>query len=397
MGLALSSPVDARNMTLDKRAQDIHFSLLVLDSHCDTPLNLLDDGLDLGRWNDVKKDKSRVDFPRMEAGGVDASFFAVFIGQGKRDKESNQKVKQQALDIFKAIERSVNKYPDLAEIATSSQDIYRLQKAGKRAIYIGVENGYPVGKDLKNVAEFYRLGARYITLCHTKNNDICDSSNDKKGSEHNGLSAFGVEVVKEMNRLGMMVDVSHISDKAFYDVIESSKLPVIASHSSARAVCKHPRNMDDAMLRALAKNGGVIQLCVLNSYIKEQKENKEREQALKELRERYDNFENLSPERRAAGVKEWHQIYEDYPEEKANVADAVDHIDHMVQVAGINHVGIGTDFDGGGGITGFNDISEAPNITLELLKRGYSKRDIAKIWGGNFMRVFEEVEKGRAI
>ncbi len=401
-GLALTTPLNARNLALDtvelkRRANKIHFNILTLDSHCDTPLGLLDGKLDLSQWNDVKKYKSRVDFPRMKAGGIDASFFAVFIGQGSRDAESIKKAKQQALDIFEAINASVNKYPEMAEIATSSKDIYRLQKTGKRAIYIGVENGYPVGINLKNVEEFYHLGARYITLCHTKNNDICDSSTDKNGAEHNGLSPFGVEVVKEMNRLGMMVDVSHISDQAFYDVLEHSEHPVIASHSSARAICHHPRNMDDAMLKALAKNGGVIQLCVLNSYIKEQPENPEREKALKELREKYNHFKDLSPERRAAGVKEWHQIYEDFPEKKATLEDAVDHIDHMVKVAGINHVGIGTDFDGGGGISGFNDISEAPNVTAELLKRGYSKRDIAKIWGGNFMRVFTEVENARDV
>lgn len=377
---------------MHRRANKIHDEVLTVDSHCDTPLNLLGDKLDLGVWNN---DGSKVDFPRMKAGGLDASFFAVFIGQGKRDEASFAKVKQDALDIFKAIDTSVNRYPDQAEIALAAKDVKGIRKSGKSAVYIGVENGYPLGKDLSNVEEFYNLGARYITLCHTKNNDLCDSSNDKLGAEHDGLSAFGIEVVKEMNRLGMMVDVSHISDKSFYDVIALSDVPVIASHSSSRSVCDHPRNMDDEMLRALAANGGVTQLCVLNSYIKEQPENPEREKALVDLRKAYDNFENLSAERYSQGVKEWRKIYEDYPEVKATVEDAVDHIDHMVKVVGIDHVGIGTDFDGGGGIDGFNDVSEAPNLTYELVKRGYSKKDIAKIWGGNFMRVFRAVEKGR--
>lgn len=376
-----------------RRANKIHQQILTLDSHCDTPLNLLGDGLDLGVWNDDVEGSSKVDFPRMKAGGVDASFFAVFIGQGKRDKISFAKVKQDALDIFSAIETSVSKYPNLAELVVNAKDASRLQQEDKCAIYIGVENGYPIGKDLKNVAEFYRLGARYITLCHTKNNDICDSSTDKAGAEHHGLSPLGVDVVKEMNRLGMMVDMSHSSDQSFYDVLALTEVPIIASHSSARSVCNHPRNLNDEMLMALAANGGVVQLCVLNSYIKEQPENPERERALEDLHREFNNFENLSAERYALGVKAWHKVYSDYPEERANVQDAVDHIDHMVKVAGINHVGIGTDFDGGGGIEGFNDISEAPNLTYELVKRGYSKRDIAKIWGGNFMRVFKAVEK----
>jgi membrane dipeptidase len=294
---------------------------------------------------------------------------------------------------LKPFKQQVNKYSNLAELATSPSDAYLIQKSGKRAIYIGIENGYPVGTDIKNVEEFYKLGARYITLCHTKNNDICDSSTDKKGEEHGGLSDFGKKVVKEMNRLGMMVDVSHISDKSFYDVLKTSKTPIIASHSSARAVCNHPRNLDDEMLKALAKNGGVVQLCVLNSYIKEQDPDPKREEALKQLRIKYKNFENLSEEDRKKASSEWRQIYIDYPEELATVEEAVDHIDHMVKVAGIDHVGIGTDFDGGGGISGFFDISEAGNITYELVKRGYSEKEIEKIWGGNFMRVFKKVQE----
>lgn len=397
--LAVSPAIRADKVFYDeaemrRRANKIHGQVLTIDSHCDTPLNLLGDGLDLGIWNNGS---SKVDFPRMKAGGLDASFFAVFIGQGKRDEASFAKVKQDALGIFKAIDTSVKRYPEQAEIALAAKDAKRIQKQGKRAVYIGVENGYPLGKDLSNVEEFYNLGARYITLCHTKNNDLCDSSNDKNGAEHEGLSPFGEEVVVEMERLGMMVDVSHISDKAYYDVLALSKVPVIASHSSARSVCNHPRNLDDDMLRALAQNGGVVQLCVLNSYIKEQAENPEREKALMDLRKTFNNFENLSAERYSQGVDVWRKIYKDYPEIKATVKNAVDHIDHMVKVAGIDHVGIGTDFDGGGGIDGFNDISEAPQLTYELVKRGYSKKDIAKIWGTNFMRVFRAVEKARRV
>ena len=382
------------NEKLRKKAAKIHNKILTLDSHCDTPISILSRGVEMGIRNDSrKKGGSKVDFVKMKEGGLDASFFAVFIGQGKRDEESNATAKAKALKIFDAIKQQVNKYNDLAHIALEPNDAYRIQKEGKRAIYIGVENGYPVGTAIKNIEEFYQLGARYITLCHTKNNDICDSSTDKKGPEHNGLSEFGKKVVKEMNRLGMMVDVSHISDKAFYDVLKESKVPVIASHSSARAVCNHPRNLDDDMLKALVKNGGVIQLCVLNSYIKEQPPHPEREAAIEELRKKYNNFEKISDKQYKEAVKEWYAIYDKYPEELATVEEAVNHIDHMVKVAGIEHVGIGTDFDGGGGISGFFDISEAGNITYELVKRGYSAKDIEKIWGGNFMRVFKQVQE----
>ncbi len=381
------------NDKLKKKAARIHEKILTVDSHCDTPLSILYQNVEMGVRSDSRKGGSKVDFVKMKEGGLDASFFAVFLGQGKRDEESNKKAKGKALEIFTAIKQQVNKYTSLAELAVSPSDAYRIQKAGKRAIFIGIENGYPVGTDVKNVEEFYKLGARYITLCHTSNNDICDSSTDKKGEEHGGLSNFGKKVVKEMNRLGMMVDVSHISDKSFYDVLKISNAPIIASHSSARKVCNHPRNLDDEMLKALAKNGGVVQLCVLNSYIKEQDPDPKREEALKQLHIKYKNFEDLSEEDRKKASNEWRQIFIDYPEELATVEEAVDHIDHMVKVAGVDHVGIGTDFDGGGGISGFFDISEAGNITYELVKRGYSAKDIEKIWGGNFMRVFNKVQE----
>lgn len=381
------------NEKLRKRAARIHAKVLTLDSHCDTPLSILYRDMEMGVRNDSRKGGSKVDFVKMKEGGLDASFFAVFLGQGKRDEESNKKAKEKALEIFGAIKQQVKKYSTLAEFAVSPSDAYRIQKSGKRAIYIGIENGYPVGTDIKNVEKFYKLGARYITLCHTKNNDICDSSTDKKGEEHGGLSVFGEKVVKKMNRLGMMVDVSHISDKSFYDVLKVSKVPIIASHSSARAICDHPRNLNDDMLKALAKNGGVVQLCVLNGYIKQQPPNPKRDEAFKLLRKKYNNFNNLTEEQRKNASKEWRQINDDFPEVLATVEEAVDHIDHMVKVAGIEHVGIGTDFDGGGGISGFFDISEAGNVTYELVKRGYSAKDIEKIWGGNFIRVFKKVQE----
>jgi membrane dipeptidase len=373
---------------LIRRADNIHNDFLTVDTHCDTPMNLVESDFDLG----VKHDKGCVDFPRMKEGGLDAEFFAVFIGQGPRNDTSYNQVHQEALKIFDAIHKNVEKNSSMAELAYSPDDAYRIKKEGKIAAFIGVENGYPIGQDITRVKQFYDLGARSITLCHSGNNDICDSSSDPKGPESNGLSPFGAEVVNEMNRLGMMVDVSHISDKSFYDVLKASKAPVIASHSSCRSLCSSPRNLTDDMLLALKSNGGVIQICILSNYIKTPEPNPEMDGKIKELRAKYGDFNTLKDDQRKAYRDERWGIYNKY-RKLATVSDVVDHIDHVVQVIGIDYVGIGTDFDGGGGVDGCRSVAEMKNITIELLRRGYSKTDIGKIWGGNVMRVFREVEK----
>lgn len=200
---------------LNKKAEKIHDKIVSIDTHTDTPFNFLDENYDVGKWNDFEKSRSRVDFPRMKAGRLDGVFMAVFVSQGIRNDSLNKIAKNRALQLFSALDEKIKLYPEQAEIAYIADDIYRIKKAGKSTVYIGVENGYPVGNDINNIKAFYDLGARYITLCHTKNNDICDSSTDKKGPEYNGLSSFGEDVVKEMNRLGMIIDVSHISDSAF--------------------------------------------------------------------------------------------------------------------------------------------------------------------------------------
>ncbi len=257
-----------------------------------------------------------------------------------------------------------------------------------------MENGYPIGKDISRVEYFYNRGVRYVTLCHSTNNDICDSSTDSKGAEHDGLSDFGREVVQKMNELGMIIDVSHISDKSFYDVIELSKAPVIASHSSVRSLCNHPRNMSDKMIKTLASHNGVIQICLLGNYIKEADTTSMNFVKKRELKKKYNGYQYKNEAERDSAWAEWDRINQKYPQVLPTIADAVDHIDHVVKLVGVNYVGIGSDFDGsGGGLADCKDVSDYPAITEELLRRGYSREDIEKIWGENFRRVFKEIEK----
>ncbi|MCK9421718.1 MAG: dipeptidase [Bacteroidales bacterium] len=380
---------------IKKKATKIHHAVLIIDSHNDAPLRMVQLGFDIGVWHDARKDHSKIDFPRMKAGGLDGAFFGVFISQGKRNPDAYEKVKQRAFMLFDTIDAVVERYPDLAGLAVTPEDAYRLKKEGKRSVFIGIENGYAIGKDIGLIRTYYQRGARYITLCHTKNNDICDSSTDT--IEHNGLSPFGYKVVKEMNRVGIMIDVSHISDKALKDVLASSRTPVIASHSCAKAICNNPRNLSDELLIELAKKGGVIQMCILSDYVKTPEANPARDSALSVLDKKFNVFDDLNEAEKKKVRDEWIAISDKFPQKLATVSDVVDHIDHIVRLIGIDHVGIGTDFDGGGGVQDCFDVSEMGNITLELVKRGYSKRDIRKIWGGNLMRVMDETEKVRKI
>lgn len=376
---------------LEKKAARIHREVMTLDSHTDTPSQMLHEGFDMNQRHDPLTTHSKVDFVRMKEGGLDAAFFAVFVSQGSGTPKGYEKAKLRAMLEFDSIHAVLKRYPEVARLALTAREGKQVEKEGKIAVFIGIENGYVIGNDLSLISTYFLKGARYITLCHTRNNDICDSSNDTV--RFNGISSFGKEVVAEMNRLGIMVDVSHASDKSFYDVLSVSRLPVIASHSCARALCDNPRNLDDEMLKALAKNGGVIQMCILSEYVKKSEPDPRRDSARKALRIKYHGYSDLSPEEAKNANREWNEMEYKYPQKLATVQDMVDHIDHIVGVAGINHVGIGTDFDGGGGLEDCMDVSQMGNITLELVKRGYSKNQIRKIWGGNLLRVMQSNEK----
>jgi membrane dipeptidase len=324
---------------------------------------------------------------------VDAVFFGLFTSQRERTPENYDKAYRLTNRMIDSTYAAVSRDPRMVAMASSSEDIIRVSRQNKTAICLGMENGFPLAKDITRISEFYTKGVRYITLCHTSNNDLCDSSTDPMGSESNGLSSFGKDVVDEMNRLGMIVDVSHISDKAFYDVLALTKAPVIASHSSARALCDHPRNMSDDMLRALAKNDGVIQICILGDYIIAADTTTVNYNKHQQLKAKYNNWKFANDEERHRAWVAYDSIDAEFPPVLPTIAQAVDHIDHVVKVAGIDHVGIGSDFDGGGGLADCVDVAGYPKITEELLKRGYSEKDIDKIWGGNFLRVFRKVEE----
>jgi membrane dipeptidase len=396
LSLIFSCASDVKKIDNEKelieKALDIHNRVLTLDTHADTPLRMIQPGFDLSERHDPNETGSKLDYPRMVEGGLDAVFFAAFVAQDIRDDDGHNRAKNLCLQMIDSVITSTNRNSDMVGLALNPEDAYSLEKEGKRAIYIGIENGYPIGNDLSNISLYYKKGVRYITLVHSSNNDLADSSTDSDGPEHEGLSDFGNEVVKEMNRLGIMVDVSHGSDSLFYDTIALSKAPIIASHSNARKVTNHERNMTDEMLKLMAKNGGVVQLTMLSNYLREVPPNTEKDSAIAALRSSMKPVAEMTEEEQNEARESIKKLNDIFPAPLANVKNVVDHIDHIVNVAGIDHVGIGCDFDGGGGIEGVFDASEVMNITIELVRRGYSEDQIEKIWGGNLIRVFKEVQ-----
>ena len=394
LGFAVSACTVAKMpLTVEQKARALHDRMLTVDTHCDTAFSLLRTDWKIGDRHDPSlRASGKIDLPRMKEGGLDAEFFAAFVGQGPLTPEAYAKAKDSALRAVEAVHKMTEDYPSVIGLAVDPAGARRLKREGKLTAFIGMENGYPIGRDLALIRLFYEKGVRYITLCHSSDNDICDSSTDRRDPQDKGLSDFGRQVVAECNRLGMIVDISHASDKSIFDILAATKAPIIASHSSCRAVCDNPRNLTDEELRALAKNGGVAQICFLAAYVKTPPVVPEREKALKELETKYGNIRAIQDEAvRAKAMAEREAINQKFPQSRANVQDLVDHIDHVKKIVGVDYVGIGTDFDGGGGVDGCDDVSGMIHVTEELLRRGYTDREIEKIWGGNFLRVFQKV------
>jgi membrane dipeptidase len=356
---------------------------ITVDTHADTPSEFLDHPFDLG----VVNTRGHFDYPRMKAGGLDAEFFAAYVPA----KYANKGAAAYCLKIMETIHEMADAYPTWVRFATSTAGIKSAVAGNRRAILIGIEGGHAIEDSLDLLRAFYRFGARYMTLTHTNTNNWADSSGDE--AKHNGLTPFGRQVVLEMNRLGMLVDISHVSDKTFFDAIEVSKAPIIASHSSSRALASAPRNMTDDMLAALAKNGGVAMVNFYPVFLSDDvaRAAKARDEKLKPEIAALKTKDPAEGKEYQEGVR---KLMDAYPLPKVSWTVIVDHIDHMVKVAGIDHVGLGSDFDGIPSVPeGMEDVSKLPAIRAELKRRGYSEEDVRKIMGENFMRVFAEVEK----
>lgn len=400
-GDAGGTPEAAGGGAVDARA--IHERVLTIDTHDDIPFTFATEG----EGNDPGlRDGRQVTLPKMREGGLDAGFFIVYVGQmDRREPENYQRAKDMAIQKFEAIHRMTDTlYADQIGLAYTADDLERIHAEGRLVAAIGIENGFVIGQDLSLVEDFFNRGARYMTLAHNGHNDISDSAQPRfdfgdVAEEHGGVSDFGAQVIAEMNRLGMMVDVSHISKNAMMEAVRLSRAPVMASHSSTLAVADHPRNMDDEQLRAMRDNGGVVQITALGAFVKV--DAPEKGEAVRALREEMGitpggggfgaALAALSPEARAEYDRRMDEINQQWP--PASVEDFVDHVDHAVSVAGIDHVGLSSDFDGGGGIVGWQDASETFNVTEALVRRGYTEEEITKLWSGNTLRVWREVER----
>ncbi|MBC7000030.1 dipeptidase [Cytophaga sp. FL35] len=391
------------------RAKKIHENIITIDTHNDFNVSNF-----TSNKNYTQRLDTQVNLPKMIEGGLDVTWLIVYTGQDSMNLEGYKAAEKNAMDKFKAIHRLCEEYaPDKIELATSSKDVRRIHASGKKVAMIGVENAYPMSTNLQNIKKYREMGALYVSLAHNGHNQFSDSHTGEEDNKwlNNGLSELGKEAVKQLNRNGIMIDVSHPSKEAFNQMVNLSKAPIIASHSSARALCDHSRNLDDEQLMKLKKNGGVVQTVAFSAYLNTQKDTV-RSNYMKDIYRQiadslqmpwYDRtqFGQLSADERKEFFKNYRTIkkigenkankLEDAPP-AVNVSDFIDHIDYMVKLIGIDHVGISSDFDGGGGIEGWSDASETFNVTLELVKRGYSEEEIAKLWGENLLRVLDEVQ-----
>jgi membrane dipeptidase len=376
------------------KAHEIHNSAIVIDTHADTPQRFLDDNYDIGSTD--PKDPGHISLDKAKAGNLGAEFFSIWV-----EPDTNQgHFARHTLDLIDSVYEQAARHPDRMMMAFSVADIERAHREHKLAALMGIEGGHSLENDIHLLRDYYRLGVRYLTLSWSNTNEFADSSgdiNNPKVEHHNGLTEGGKQIVLEMNRLGMLVDISHVADKTFWDAIAVSKAPVIASHSSARALSNHPRNMTDDMLRAVAKNGGVVQVNFYNAFIDEnyrkaaEAQSKEREAAVKAYTDK------LKAEGKTPTYLDSDRVEREWAAKipRPPLSSLVDHIDHIAKVAGVDHVGLGSDFDGVSGATpeGIDSAADLPKITQALLDRGYNADDIRKILGGNILRVLGEAER----
>jgi membrane dipeptidase len=376
----------AAAQSVSGKAKKLHFASMVIDTHDDTTQRLLDSAFDIG----TRQADGNIDVPRMREGGLNAIFFSIWID----GKITGPIAVKQALDQIDAVRETVRKHSSDLVLATTADEIRAAKKQNKIAALMGVEGGHMIDNDLAVLRSYAALGVRYMTLTHMKNTEWADSSTDI--AAHNGLTDFGKQVILEMNRLGVMVDISHVADKTFYDVLASSKAPVIASHSSARALAEAPRNMTDDMMRALAKNGGVIQINYHVGFLSQEFRDFEKAhpEAEKEINE---EVKKRCGDKESCTLVTGDQVVRDLMQSgklpKVEWTKIIEHIDHAVKVAGIDHVGLGSDFDGAVMPIGMQDVTHLPQITDALLQKGYSDADIRRILGENTLRVMSEVER----
>lgn len=417
-GLLANAPLAAQPLpdaAAEARARAIHERVLTLDTHVDINPSLFT----AQAPNYAERlPRTQVDVAKMEAGGLDAAFLIVYVGQSPALNDSGYaRAHAAAMEKFAAIHRLTDTLAAArVGLARSAADARRIYASGRKVVFIGVENGYPVGADVTNVKKFYDLGARYMSLAHNGHSQLSDSNTGERDGVwmHNGLSALGREVVREMNRLGIMVDISHPSKQSMMQTLALTRAPIIASHSGVRAICNHSRNLDDEQLRALAKNGGVVQLVAFNSYVKcdptrDAARDAERQAALGALWREYGitapagggfgamravraQVDSLPEARRAEYTAKEADVTRRLGAPAATVRDFADHIDYAVKLIGIDHVGISSDFDGGGGVDGWRSADETLNVTRELVRRGYTEEQIGKIWSGNLLRVLDRVQ-----
>jgi membrane dipeptidase len=396
---ALSSCATAPGLEgVSAEAMAIHQRMLTLDTHLDTPA-FFDTvrGYDITARHSVDRDGTQVDLPRMVEGGLDGGFWVIYMGQGPLTPEGYRSIRDTALIRATSIHKMVAAHPDKFELALTSADASRINASGKKIVYISMENSYELGEDLSLLDTFYKLGVRMAGPVHNGTNQLADSTNPGElGMKWGGLSPMGREYVKRANQLGIVLDGSHSSDAAIEQMIDLSATPIILSHHGADALNEHPRNAPDALLKKLAAKGGVIHMNALGSFIKALPQAKERTDAITALRAKWGNANQITADRYEAYLDESNAIDRMYPENRATFEDYMQQVLYTIKLVGVDHVGFGADWDGGGGLEGFRDITALPKITARLLKEGYSEADLQKMWSGNVLRLLKAAEDYKA-